>query len=46
MYRLGHASSVAALRYQHATQERDIEVARLLDELVRNTADTRRKSSA
>ena len=34
MHRMGHASSAAALRYQHATQERDIEVARRLDEFV------------
>jgi hypothetical protein len=34
IHRLGHASSVAALRYHHLTQERDTEVARLLDELV------------
>ncbi len=31
---MGHASSAAALRYQHATRERDAEVAELLDELV------------
>jgi hypothetical protein len=31
---MGHASSAAALRYQHATQDRDVEVAKLLDELV------------
>ena len=34
MHRMGHASSAAALRYQHATEERDIEVARRLDEFV------------
>jgi integrase len=34
MHRMGHASSAAALRYQHATRERDIEVARRLDELI------------
>jgi integrase len=33
MHRMGHGSSAAALRYQHATRERDVEVARLLDEL-------------
>jgi len=46
MHRLGHASSVAALRYQHLTQERDIEVARLLDELVQGTPSTRRQTGA
>jgi integrase len=46
MHRLGHASSVAALRYQHLTQERDIEVARLLDELVQGAASTRRQTGA
>jgi len=41
MHRMGHASRAAALRYQHATQERDIEVARRLDEFVarRTTGD-------
>ena len=34
MHRMGHASSAAALRYQHATKDRDVEVAQLLDELV------------
>jgi hypothetical protein len=38
MHRLGHASSQAALRYQHATAERDVEVAALLDELVGRVA--------
>jgi integrase len=34
MYRMGHASQAAALRYQHATVERDAEIARLLEERV------------
>jgi integrase len=34
MYRMGHASSAGALRYQHATVERDAEMARLLEERV------------
>ena len=34
MHRMGHASSAAALRYQHATKDCDVEVAQLLDELV------------
>ena len=33
MLRLGHASSDAALRYQHATANRDEAIARLLSEL-------------
>ncbi len=45
MHRLGHASSVAALRYQHATVERDTEVARLLDELVRAASQAPHASS-
>lgn len=31
MFRIGHASPVAALRYQHATEERDRAVADYLD---------------
>ena len=33
MHRLGHASPAAALIYQHATTNRDTEIARALDEL-------------
>jgi integrase len=33
MNRLGHASSDAALRYQHATQDRDAAIARALSDL-------------
>ena len=35
MLRLGHASSDAALRYQHATANRDEAIARSLSELAR-----------
>jgi integrase len=34
MYRLGHASQQAALRYQHATRQRDRAIADALDELI------------
>jgi hypothetical protein len=34
MYRLGHASQQAALRYQHATRQRDRTIADALDELI------------
>ncbi len=34
MHRMGHASSQAAIRYQHATRERDDALAFALDELV------------
>ena len=33
MHRVGHSSPAAALRYQHATQDRDVIVARALAEL-------------
>jgi len=33
MHRMGHASAQAALRYQHATRQRDTEIARSLGEL-------------
>jgi integrase len=36
MYRLGHASPAAALRYQHATVDRDRAIAEALSELVRS----------
>jgi len=38
---MGHGSSAAALRYQHATRERDIEVAALLDKLATRPRDKR-----
>ncbi len=34
MHRMGHASSAAALRYQHATRDRDEAIARALGDLV------------
>jgi integrase len=34
MARMGHASSEAALRYQHATRERDVVIASRLDDMV------------
>jgi integrase len=35
MYRLGHASPQAALRYQHATKERDTAIAAAIDRAIR-----------
>jgi hypothetical protein len=35
MSRVGHNSPVAALRYQHATQDRDATIARALSDLIR-----------
>lgn len=34
MYRLGHASPQAALRYQHATRDRDLKTSAAIDELI------------
>jgi len=34
MYRLGHASPQAALRYQHATKARDVAIADAIDALI------------
>ena len=34
MHRMGHASSAAALRYQHATRDRDQAIARALGDLI------------
>lgn len=34
MHRMGHASSAAALRYQHATRDRDAAIAATLGELI------------
>jgi hypothetical protein len=39
MHRMGHASPQAALRYQHATRERDTEIAKSLGELVEAATD-------
>ena len=36
MYRLGHASPQAALRYQHATKARDVAIADAMDVLIAN----------
>ena len=35
MHRLGHVSPQAALRYQHATSERDVAIADAIDDLLR-----------
>jgi integrase len=37
MHRAGHSSSVAAMRYQHATQDRDRVIAEALGELAKST---------
>jgi integrase len=34
MHRMGHASATAALRYQHATRDRDAVIARALNEVI------------
>lgn len=34
MHRMGHASAAAALRYQHATRDRDVVIARALNEVI------------
>jgi integrase len=34
MHRMGHASPRAALRYQHATRERDVVIATALDQII------------
>jgi integrase len=46
MSRMGHASSAAALRYQHATSERDAEIARLLDARVTGARPERAQDAA
>ena len=40
MYRMGHVSSEAALRYQHATRDRDVAIAAALGELIARPAAT------
>jgi integrase len=40
MYRLGHASQQAALRYQHATSDRDRAIADAIDQLLMPIPDT------
>jgi integrase len=42
MYRMGHASSQAAILYQHATRERDARLARALGELIEASRDASR----
>jgi hypothetical protein len=39
MHRLGHASPRAALRYQHATEQRDEAIADAIDRLVATAND-------
>ena len=39
MARMGHASAEAALRYQHATRERDAAIAARLDDMVANVTE-------
>jgi integrase len=39
MARMGHASTRAALIYQHATRERDVVIARALDGMIRSVRD-------
>jgi len=41
MHRLGHATPAAALIYQHATVQRDSEIARALDALVMQAANVK-----
>jgi integrase len=38
MHRMGHASARAALRYQHATRDRDVVIAAALNELISPSA--------
>lgn len=42
MHRMGHASAAAALRYQHATRDRDAAIAAALGELIARPATTAR----
>ncbi|MEM9652503.1 MAG: hypothetical protein AAGA65_10425 [Actinomycetota bacterium] len=39
MRRLGHSSAVAALRYQHAVDERDAEIADAVGQIVRRLSN-------
>lgn len=45
MYRIGHSSSRAALRYQHASQQRDRTIAEAISELIQDELGQRRKES-
>jgi hypothetical protein len=40
MYRMGHASERAALIYQHATRERDRQIAQDMDRLIQRERQT------
>ncbi|HEV8559193.1 MAG TPA: hypothetical protein VGR06_22845, partial [Actinophytocola sp.] len=40
MHRMGHASERAALIYQHATRERDRQIARDMDRLIQREGQT------
>lgn len=40
MYRIGHSSPQAALRYQHASQRRDRSIADGISEIIRKTRPT------
>jgi integrase len=46
MHRMGHASPEAALRYQHATRDRDAALAAALGDLVQDAKSARRADSA
>lgn len=40
MYRIGHSTKDAALLYQHKTEEQDLQAARHVDKVIRETHDT------
>jgi integrase len=42
MARLGHSTPAAAMRYQHAAQGRDRQIAKLLSGLATQVSDTRK----
>jgi hypothetical protein len=42
MYRLGHVSPQAALRYQHATRERDTAIAQAIGTMMRSARPAQR----
>jgi hypothetical protein len=46
MHRMGHASPEAALRYQHATRDRDAALAAALGDLVKDAKPTRQADAA